>query len=166
MMKAPKLFFTLANCMMLAACASGPKFSDASNGIPKIPDGDGRVYFYRTSIVGLAVQPMIDLNGQQVSRCAPNGVFVADVPPGNYEASIATEVEHKLTFTVDAGEEKFVRCYISMGFLVGHGNVELVDPTEGRADIQGLSFTGKTSISAPTASPAAAPSSPASAPSS
>jgi hypothetical protein len=124
-----------------------------------MPAGEGRVYFYRTSLLGAAVQPGIDLNGKHIASCAPGGVSVADAPPGNYEAYVATEVEHKLTFTLDAGEEKFVRCYISMGFFVGHGNVELVDPKEAREDIDGLSFTGLTTLPAATSSVAPAASS-------
>jgi uncharacterized lipoprotein YajG len=133
----------LASALFLAGCASGPKLSEMQNKIPSLSPDQGRIYFYRTSIVGMAVQPGIDLNGKTVGTCAPNGVFFADVTPGNYEASITTEVERKLTFTVEKGEEKFVRCYISMGFFVGHGIVELVDPTEGRSDIRDLAYTGK-----------------------
>jgi hypothetical protein len=39
-------------------------------------------------------------------------------------------------------EEKYVRCYISMGVFVGHANLELVNPAEAKADIQDLSYTG------------------------
>ena len=51
-----------------------------------------------------------------------------------------------LTFTVDAGEEKFVRCYITLGLLVGHANIELIDPKQARGEIQGLAFTGQSSV--------------------
>lgn len=168
MMKKPKLALLIAPCLLLAACASGPKFSDASTGIPKMPDGDGRIYFYRTQFMaGAAVQPTIYLNGQQVSSCAPKGVSIADVAPGNYKASVMTEVEHELTFAVAAGEEKFVRCYITMGLLIGHANVELIDPAKGRDEIQGLSFTGQKAITTqvpPFGTPPAPPAPPQQAP--
>ena len=157
-MRKLELVLLLGNCLLLAACAGGPKFSEASGGIPKIPEGDGRIYFYRTQfLLGAAVQPTVYLNGQKVSSCAPQGVSIADVAPGNYEASVATEVERKVTFTVAAGEEKFVRCYTSPGFFIGHANVELVDPTEGRSDIQGLSFTGQSGVATQIAPLAATP---------
>jgi len=133
----------LASGILLVGCASGPKLSETQSKLPSLPEDQGRIYFYRTSIMGMAIQPGIALNGKTVGSCAPNGVFFVDVPPGNYEASITTEVERKLNFTVDKGEEKFVRCYISMGFFVGHGIVELVDPTTGRDETRDLAFTGK-----------------------
>lgn len=155
MMRLAKIVPFVATCFVLVGCASGPKFSEAGKSIPPIPAGEGRVYFYRTSLLGAAVQPGIDLNRIHIASCAPGGVSIVDAPPGNYEAYIATEVEHKLTFALDAGEEKFVRCYISMGFFVGHGNLELVDPKEARDDIKDISFTGQTSV--PTAASSSAP---------
>jgi hypothetical protein len=43
----------------LAACASGPKFSEAQSTLQPIPEGQGRVYFYRTQTMGAAVQPSL-----------------------------------------------------------------------------------------------------------
>jgi len=158
-MRLAKMVPFAASCLLLASCASGPKFSEAGGSIPPVPAGEGRVYFYRTSLLGAAVQPGIDLNGKHIASCAPGGVSVADAPPGNYEAYVATEIEHKLTFALDPGEEKFIRCYISMGFVVGHGNLELVDPKEARDDIKDLAFTGQTTVIAATSTgaPAATP---------
>ena len=127
-----------ALCAALAACASGPKLSTVQ--IPNVPPDQGRVYFYRTALLGTAVQPAIVLNGQKVGDCQPGGVFYEDIRPGDYEASVATEVERKVTFTMAGGEEKFVRCYITMGLFVGHGNLELVAPEEARGNIHDLSF--------------------------
>jgi Protein of unknown function (DUF2846) len=145
-----RLGVLLAICTVLGGCVTGQKFSDAAHGrISQIPNGDGRVYFYRTQLVfGMAVQPAIDLNGQPVASCAPNGVAIADVPPGNYEASVKTEVEHKIDFTIAAGEQKYILCSIGFGWLIGRGDLDLVDPAQGRADIQGLAYTGKTLVAA------------------
>jgi hypothetical protein len=126
--------------LTLAGCATGPKLSEST--VPPVAAGKGRVYFYRTQVVGFGVQPSILLNGDKVGDCTPNGVFYKDVAPGDYEASTATEVEHKLTFAVAAGDEKYVRCYISIGIVIGHGNLELVAPEEAKPDIASLSLTG------------------------
>jgi hypothetical protein len=88
------------------------------------------------------VQPSIILNQENVGSCEPGGVFFADVAPGKYEASVETEVERRLTLVLGPSEEKYVRCYISMGVFVGHANLELVNPAEAKADIQDLSYTG------------------------
>jgi hypothetical protein len=99
-----------------------------------------RIYFYRTQVLGAAVQPSIRVNNQKVGSCVPNGVFYKDFVPGNYEITVETEVERKLTLSIAASDEKYIRCYITMGFFVGHGNLELVDPAEARRDTQNLSF--------------------------
>jgi hypothetical protein len=135
-----------ASCIILAGCASGPKLADAQSDLPKLPEDRGRIYFYRASTLGLAVQPGIYLNGQRVGDCEPKGVFVRDVPPGDYEAATTTEVERKVSFTVAAAEEKFVRCRISMGVVVGHGILELMDPAKARREIENLSYTGRAEV--------------------
>ncbi|HUS55076.1 MAG TPA: DUF2846 domain-containing protein [Thermohalobaculum sp.] len=132
----------LVGTLLVSACASGPKFAEIKGNISAMPDGQARIYFYRTQIVGAAVQPSIILNQENVGSCEPKGVFYKDVEPGKYEASVETEVERRLTLVLGPGEEKYVRCHISMGLIVGHGNLELVDPAEAKADIQDLSYTG------------------------
>ena len=129
--------------LLLSACASGPKLSEISSTLAKIPEEQGRVYFYRTQLFGLAVQPSINLNGETVGSCVPSGVFFKDVPPGNYKASTETEVERQLTFTMSVAEQKYVRCYISLGLLVGRANLELVSPSEAKEEIDSLTYTGK-----------------------
>jgi hypothetical protein len=128
--------------LLVSACASGPKFAEVQQNISAIPEGNARIFFYRTQVFGAAVQPSIILNQENVGSCQPGGVFYKDVEPGKYEASVATEVERRLTLVLGPGEEKYVRCYISFGILVGRGNLELVNPAEAKADIQDLSYTG------------------------
>ena len=79
---------------LLAGCATGgARYADVNVGAPKLAPDRGRVYFYRTSILGFAIQPDIKLNGQSVGSAAPGGFFFVDRARGNYEASSATEVE-------------------------------------------------------------------------
>ena len=164
-MKLSRFGFALAACFVLAACASGPKFSEVSSTLSKPPAGDGRIYIYRTQTMeGAAVQPTIDIGGQKAGACAPNGVSIADVPAGSYDATAQTEAESKVHFSIDAGEEKYIHCYITIGFFVGHPNLDLIDAAQGRTDVQDLSFTGQrvlsftgqASVAAPAPTPAPA----------
>ena len=66
-------------------------------------------------------------------------VFV-DRAPGDYEVSAATETEKKLTFTLEAAQERFVRLKIQLGVLVGRIVPELVDRTEADGEIKDLSL--------------------------
>jgi len=131
--------YAALSCALLTGCASGPKPVAIENGLPPLSAGHARIYIYRTSMTGgIAVEPGIDVNGQHAANCTPGGVYVADLPAGNYVLSVTTEVQRKLSFALDPGEEKFVRCYLSYGFFLGHGNLELVDPAAGRQDIKNL----------------------------
>ena len=129
---------------LLTACAtSGPKFTEmtaAMNAAAK--PGMGRVYFYRTTALGAAVQPEVRLNGEAVGRAVPHGFFFADRAPGNYEVSTSTEVERKLTFTLEANQLRYVRLNISMGFFVGHVYGELVDEAKGASEIADMRYIG------------------------
>jgi hypothetical protein len=129
--------------MLLSACAtSGAKFSEMAPSMGAPAPDTGRIYFYRTTVLGAAVQPEVRLNGEVVGKAVPNGFFFADRPPGNYQVATETEVERKLTFTLDAGQVRYVRLNISMGFWVGHVWGELVDDAEGREQIADTRYTG------------------------
>jgi hypothetical protein len=141
-MKLHVAFAGLIVAASLAGCASGPRFSETQVNQRPVAEGQGRVYFYRSQTLGAAVQPNIYLNGQKIGVCEPDGVFFKDLPQGKYEATVGTEVTHKLTFVVNTGEEKFVKCYLTMGFFVGQPHLELVDSQTARSEIQSLSFTG------------------------
>ena len=102
-----------------------------------------RVYLYRTAILGAAVTPEIKVNGEVVGKAIARGFVYVDRPPGNYEIMTSTEVDRKLSLTLEKGQTRYVRLNISMGFFVGHVYPELVEPQIGREEIQGTSYTGE-----------------------
>jgi hypothetical protein len=116
--------------------------SEMANRIPALPQDKGRIWFFRSSSpMGMAMQPSIVLNGQRVGNSIPGGAFWRDVAPGNYEVSTTTEIDNKLTFTMAAGEERFVRTYVAPGLMVGRVVPELVDAAEGRDALASKSLT-------------------------
>jgi len=130
---------------ILAGCATGgARYADVNVGAPKLAPDRGRIYFYRTSILGLAVQPDIKLNGESVGSAAPGGFFFVDRPRGNYVASSTTEVESKLAFALAAGETKYVRTSISPGIIVGHMNFELISKSVAEGELASLNQTTTT----------------------
>lgn len=132
----------LAAVLLIAACASGPKFSEVSGSIPTLGADQGRIYFYRTSTLGAAIHPTINLNGVAVGSSQPGGFFFVDRPPGDYEVVMGTEVERKVTFTLAAAEVRYLRTSISFGILVGRPQAELVPPAEGAKEVADLAYTG------------------------
>jgi len=134
----------LAICalMVLTGCASsGIKYTDVGAAPPRLKPGQGRVYFYRTVLIGLAIQPDIKLNGQAVGAAIPGGFFFVDRPHGSYVATATTEVESRLEFTLAAGETKYIRTNLSMGVLAGRISFELVGKPEAEADLASLNRT-------------------------
>jgi hypothetical protein len=142
--RSARLLFIAAVCLILGACAtSGPKYSEARPFAVAPATGDGRIYLYRTAVLGMAVQPDVKINGEVVGQATPNGYFYVDRKPGTYEVTTTTEVERKLSLTLDKDQTRYVRLNISMGFFVGHVYPELVDNEVGLKELQDCRYTGK-----------------------
>lgn len=137
-----KISFALIALALLAGCASGPKFADVS---PTLSSGDadkGRIFIYRTAVLGAAVQPQVKVNDEVVGKAVPNGFFYVDREPGNYTIATSTEVDRHLSLVLEKGQTRYVRLNISMGFFVGHVYPELVENETGAKEIQECSYTG------------------------
>jgi hypothetical protein len=142
MLKGFRLFACCLVALTLSACASGVKFAVMNpSTMPKDQDS-GRIFFYRTTVLGAALQPDITLNGTKVGNAVAQGFFFVDRPPGNYEVVTSTEVDRKVTFVLEKGQARFVRFSVSMGFFVGHVYGELVDSAEGLEEIKECKYTG------------------------
>ncbi|MCP5248498.1 MAG: DUF2846 domain-containing protein [Candidatus Accumulibacter sp.] len=143
-MKFSRLCAAVLLPLILAACASGPKLAEMKSTIPTLSADQGRIYFYRSgSMIGAAVQPLIMLNGAVVGESKPGGFFFVDQAPGSQEVSTSTEVEKKLTFTLDAGQTRYVRTVIGIGFFVGRVYPELVDDATGQKELEDASYIGQ-----------------------
>jgi hypothetical protein len=104
---------------------------------------EGRIYFYRkANLFGSGIQPSVYLNGKKVGRSVPGGFFFVDRPAGNYEVLLSTEVDKKLTFTLDKGQIRYVRMSVGLGILVYRVYPELVDPSIGESEMQELRYIG------------------------
>lgn len=131
----------LVGAAVLTGCASGPKFSEMSNTIPAVKAGEGRVYFFRSdSMLGAAIQPDIRLNNEVVGSSKPGGFFYVDRPAGSFSAAASTETEKTVSFTLDAGETKYVRTSPTFGVLVGRIVLQLEEPAKAQAEVEKLSY--------------------------
>ena len=139
-----KSFFIVLVAFLLISCAtSGPKFVEMKNSIPNISPDTGRIYIYRPSSLGAAVQPEVKLNGETVGKAISWGFFYVDRKAGNYEIMTSTEVERELSLTLDKGQVRYVRLNTSIGFFVGHVYPELVEPQVAEKEIQDCRYIGK-----------------------
>jgi hypothetical protein len=141
-LKSSLLYFGMA-LALLSGCATGPKYPEVAPKFGVLAADHGRVFIYRATAMGAAVQPEVRLNGEVIGKATPRGFFYVDRSPGHYEMMTSTEVDRKLTFTLEPGQTRFVRLDISIGFFVGHVYPELVDVSVGETEIQDCSYIGK-----------------------
>jgi hypothetical protein len=127
---------------VLSGCATGPKYGEVRNTIPTLNPEQGRLFIYRTTAVGAAVQPDVKLNGEKVGTAKPKGFFYVDRPPGDYQVSTSTEVKRTLSLKLEKAETRYVKLSMAIGFFVGHCYPELVEAEQGEKDLQKCSFTG------------------------
>jgi hypothetical protein len=138
-----RLMTLFAAALLVAGCASGPKYSELAAKMPPIASGEGRIYFYReSSMMGAAVQPDIRLNGAVVGTSKPGGYFYVDRPAGNYVAAASTETEKTASFRLDAGETKYLKSAPSFGLVVGRIVITIESPDKAKAELASLSNTG------------------------
>ncbi len=124
-------------------CASGPKYAEMAQTIPELRSDQGRIYIYRNTVLGAAIQPDVKLNGEVVGSSAAKGFYFVDREPGNYKMMTSTEVDRSLSFILEAGQIRYVRLNVSMGFFVGHVYPELVEDAIGKKEIQECSYVKK-----------------------
>jgi len=142
-MKTTRILSAAIIVLLLAACATGPKYAEVRGAIPPLAADQGRIYFYRSAnMFGSGIQPVVMLNGEKVGDSVPGGFFFIDRKPGNYEVLLSTEVERKLTFTLVSGQEQYVRMSVTLGVIVYRVFPELVDAATGMSEIKDLSYTG------------------------
>ncbi len=124
-----------------SACASGPGFMEVNPSLSSDQADKGRIFFYRNSGMGAAIQPDVMLNGEKVGSAQPMGFFYVDRPAGEYKVSTSTEVERTVSFTLEKGQTRFIRLSISMGFFAGHVYGELVEESVGLSEIRECNST-------------------------
>ena len=129
------LLFVSACALLLSSCASGPGFAEAQASLPKLAANQGRVFVYRTTALGAAVQPMIMINGKEAGRAKARGFVYMDVAPGAHNVQVKTEVTRNVTVNVAPGQSSYVRLDISMGFAMARFTPVNVSPATAAGEI-------------------------------
>ena len=126
-MKTNKTIRITGNCglaalaLLMAGCASGPRFSEYRGCVPSHSEGGSRVWFYRPAgAFGVTVQPPIMLDDRKVGTAVPRGFFCVEASPGTHEVSATTEWTHRTQITVNTNADTFVRLNMMVGVFMGH----------------------------------------------
>ncbi|MDR6886496.1 MULTISPECIES: DUF2846 domain-containing protein [Variovorax] len=133
---------------LFGCSASGPRHSEMEQSLPSLGENEGRIYFYRNSILGAAIQPEVLLNGQIVGKSQPSSFFFVDRPAGSYRATARTEAEGSIDIVLRPRQTAYVEMSISMGLLVGRPAFERVAEPEGRKALPSLAYGGKLPLAA------------------
>lgn len=135
------LLAALAACLF-GCSATGPRYSEMAENLPSLGESTGRIYFYRNTLLGAAVQPEVTVNGQVVGKSQPNSFFFIDRPAGTYRASARTEAEGSIDIVLLARQTAYIEMSIGMGFFVGRPAFERVAESEGRKALPSLAYGG------------------------
>lgn len=124
---------------------------------PAIPDGQGRIYFYRESgIMGLTLRPAIYIDGVGTGgHSIPGDYFYIDRPAGDHLVNTRTEKKESVSVTVVAGQAIYVKTSVSMGFLIGHVIPEVVPASVAEKEIKDCDYEGPQTLPATASTPAA-----------
>ena len=84
--------------LLANGCATtGPTYSEMQSTMARQNAEIGRIFIYRPSAAGAAVQPAVYLKDEEVGKSVPYGFFYIDRAPGNYEIKTSTEVKRTLS---------------------------------------------------------------------
>jgi hypothetical protein len=131
---------------VLAGCASsGPTGREILTG--SIAPSASRLVIYRTSALGLAVQPDYIIDGQKVGGSQPNGFVVCELPAGQHEVAVANMPlnislfaggSEKVEVTLRPGSTSYLYAQPQMGLTLGVITLTEVTENQGRADTANL----------------------------
>ena len=142
-MKRNKLVF-LVFALTLSGCLLQAKPAKWKGLIPTLEAGQGRIYFYRAaSKKGFGIKPIVMLNGEAVGKSMAGEFFIADRPPGVYEAVLSTRLNDKLSLELGEGEERHVRMAVEAGKILYKVRLEPVSPATALQEMKPLRFNNK-----------------------
>lgn len=128
----------IASMVLVAGCATGPTFTEATKSLAPPAAGNGRVYFYRESLAGGAWKPEIQANSIAIGPSLAGSYYFRDLPAGKYKIGTTMDHDEKVELTLNAGETRFVRT--SFVFFKFQVRPAVVAQEQAVEEMKGLSF--------------------------
>ncbi|MBV8063306.1 MAG: DUF2846 domain-containing protein [Nevskia sp.] len=130
-----------AAVMLLAACTRDMNYVEMKALMPVPPADKGRIYFYREyAWLGNVVTPDILLNNESIGLSDPGTFFYVDRAPGEYRAICGAGDDRATNFTLNAGEEVYVRTAVAGGVLKASMETEVVSANTAIPAMRGLKY--------------------------
>ena len=141
-MKAFKLLAIAALLLTTACQSSGRTYAEMvkTNAFLPIEQDKGRVFLYRYSTLGFAIQPPLRIDGIQVGDSVAEGFFYVDLPAGEHRATAETEVEKSLAFMLNKDETVYIKQSPALGWLVGRIELEKAEPIQAKNELTELKY--------------------------
>jgi hypothetical protein len=116
-MKRLSFLLPIAICAaFLTGCASpvsGPEYSSAKDTLPAPNPDSGRIFIYRTDVIGSLVQPPVRINGDEAGTARCRGFFYVDLPAGTYRIDTGSKDEEGIHVSLAKGQVLYVRLKFS-----------------------------------------------------
>lgn len=105
--------------VIISGCLPGQKPAEWEGTIPALKPGQSRIYFFREAgKLGRRIIPVVMLNGRRIGQSVAGSFFFVDRKPGNYEATLSTKPDEKLTLELRGNEEQYIRMVLKEGRLL------------------------------------------------
>jgi hypothetical protein len=115
-------------------CASLGKSFELVTGTPS---DQSVVYIYRpSSFVGGGVSYTVYSGKKAITKLYNGGYYPYVTAPGEVELWAETESKSSVTVDVKAGETKYVKGTVGVGFFIGRPNLSIVDPAVAQTEIK------------------------------
>jgi hypothetical protein len=100
--------------------------------------GKSRIYVYRPSrMFGSGARLKVAIDSQFVGKTASGTFLMVEVDPGSHRVSgLSSESDRGIAFEALPDSCYFFKIWPKMGFMSAQSGVELVDPIEGRHEIE------------------------------
>lgn len=131
--------------LLLSGCATGgPTGKEVLAG--DLAPKKSRLVIYRTSPLGLAIQPPYSIDGTAVGTSKPDGFVVCLVDPGAHQIAVGNAELNanlgggtdKVSVTLRPGQTAYLKAEPQLGLVVGFITLSEVTENQGRADTVSL----------------------------
>jgi len=132
--------------LLLSGCVTsgGPTGSEILAG--SVAPRKSRLVLYRTSPLGLAVQPQYSIDGRDVGASTPGGFVVCNLDPGTHRVAVGnfqltvslTGGTDKISVTLRPGQTGYIKAEPQLGLTVGVITLSEVTEGQGKADTASL----------------------------
>lgn len=129
--------------IMLASCATGPKFQEYSSQLPSVQPNKARLFIYRPGSKASSEIPDIKIDGNIIGQLPAKGFLVLDTRSGAHTLKTSFDARRSSTFFIKKGETNYLRVDVKRALTVNEINTTMVESSIGIVEIDKTTYSGK-----------------------